>query len=97
MDFLLNTLLSGILYDCMKEGMAVTYQKIFGNFIGCKMDHNNPIYVQFLDELREINKNNYGLAKEEAVNNLVNVHFLPPDIFEELIMRKCYPGIVCNY
>lgn len=71
MDFLLNTLLSGILYDCMKEGVAVTYQKIFGNFIGYKMDHNNPIYVQFLDELREINKNNYGPAKEEAVNNLI--------------------------
>ena len=68
MDFLTSTIISGIIYDLIKKGMELSYQGVFGGFLGNKMRLNYPIYGEFLDE---INKKKTIIEKEETVNKLL--------------------------
>lgn len=65
MEFLANTIISGIIYDLLKKGMKLSYQEVFGRFFGEQMRFNASVYNEFLDE---INQKRTLQEKEEIVN-----------------------------
>ncbi|MDO4444907.1 MAG: hypothetical protein Q4C97_05145 [Bacillota bacterium] len=68
MDFLTSTIISGIIYDLIKKGIELSYQRVFGDFWGNNMRLNDPIYGEFLDE---INSKKTIIEKEKTVNKLL--------------------------
>lgn len=65
MEFLANTIISGIIYDLSKKVMKLSYQEVFGRFFGEQMRLNASVYNEFLDE---INQKRTLQEKEEIVN-----------------------------
>lgn len=69
MEFITSTIVSGIIYDLMKKGIELSYQRVFGNFWGNKMISHNTLYKEFLDE---INQKKTIAEKEETIDELLN-------------------------
>lgn len=65
MEFLANTIMSGIIYDLLKKGMKLSYREVFGRFLGEQMRFNASVYNEFLDE---INQKRTLQEKEEIIN-----------------------------
>lgn len=65
---LVNSILSNLICDLLKEKVKLTYQDIFGNFYGKEMKSNNIIYTNFLVM---INEKNGTIEKEKTIEKLL--------------------------
>lgn len=67
MDFLTSTILSGIIYDLIKEGMKLSIINVFASYDVHKMDYN--ICKEFIEKINEIeNKNDKVKCADELLN-----------------------------
>lgn len=64
MDFIVSSIIGGIVYDLVKEGYKLTLQNVFGNFYGIRKEQNIDIYNEFL---RKINREEDALKKKEVI------------------------------
>ena len=68
MSFLINTIISGIVYDLFKEGTKITYQKVFGKFYGNMKTDSLQLYNEFIEK---INIEESWNRKEKVINALL--------------------------
>lgn len=67
MDFLTSTILSGIIYDLIKEGMKLSIKNVFASYDVHKMDYD--ICEEFIEKINEIeNKNDKVKYADELLN-----------------------------
>ena len=67
MSFLINTIISGIVYDLFKEGTKITYQKVFGKFYGNMKTDSLQLYNEFIEK---INIEESWNRKEKVIKQL---------------------------
>ncbi len=78
MDFLTSTILSGIIYDLIKEGMKLSINNVFVSYDVHKMDYN--ICEEFIEKINAIEDKN---DKVEYANELLNEENKYTTLFEQ--------------
>lgn len=78
MDFLTSTILSGIIYDLIKEGMKLSINNVFASYDVHKMDYN--ICEEFIEKINAIEDKN---DKVEYANELLNKENKYTTLFEQ--------------
>jgi|GEM_PF-4699890 len=78
MDFLTSTILSGIIYDLIKEGMKLNINNVFASYDVHKMDYN--ICEEFIEKINAIEDKD---DKVEYANELLNEENKYTTLFEQ--------------
>lgn len=68
MDFIISSIIGGIVYDLVKQGYKLTLENVFGNFYGIRMEQNTGICNEFLSE---INREDDLSRKKEVIKEVL--------------------------
>lgn len=79
MDSIIGTIISGVFYDLIKKGAVLTFQQVFGNFDGNRINRNMLVYQEFLDE---INKKVNLLNNEQSIEEMLKHKQQYMDVFD---------------
>lgn len=83
MDSITNIILSGVIYDLLKEGTKLSFQNVFGkNFFGNGMGKDINTCEKFL---QEIDEGNDLLQKEKNVQRVLSADNEYADIFDNVL------------
>lgn len=78
MDFIMSSIISGIIYDVISKGVKVTFANVFGNF-------NSSVGIEDVrDLLSEINSNVKNIQSEKDVEKIVESKFEYMDVIAQM-------------
>lgn len=83
MDSITNIILSGVIYDLLKEGTKLSFQNVFGkNFFGDKLEQDINLCEDFLQEIEE---GNDLLEKKRNVQRMLSADNEYTNIFDNAL------------